>query len=64
MQIVRLEDYERDLEARLRALGYVGRDFVLPNCGAYRTESKRELLRSLSEQARTSGRETPWAANI
>lgn len=57
------EDYKRELEARLRALGYLGTDFVTPNSGASRTPEKRNLLRALAEDARARGREPTFKAN-
>ena len=62
-RVVRLEDYERGLEKRQRTLGYTGDDFVAPNSGASRAPEKRELLRTLAEAARKSGREPAFKAN-
>jgi hypothetical protein len=62
-RLVQLEDYERRLEERKKALGYVGNDFVMPNSGVSRTPEKRELLKTLAEAARKSGREPAFKAN-
>jgi hypothetical protein len=61
--VIIFEDYKRELEARLRALGYTGNDFVAPNSGVSRTPAKRELLRTLAQAARKSGREPVFRAN-
>lgn len=63
-RIVRLEDYERRLEERLRAFGYTGNDFVMPNSGVSRTAEKRALLKALADMALASGREPPFKANF
>ncbi len=63
-RVVRFEDYERELEERLRALGYTGNDFVMPNSGVSRTPEKRALLKTLADMARASGREPPFKANF
>ena len=60
---VRIEDYERRLEERKKALGYIGNDFVMPNSGVSRTPEKRELLKALDEVARKIGREPVFKAN-
>jgi hypothetical protein len=62
-RVVRLEDYERRVEERRKALGYAGNDFVAPNSGVSRTPRKRELLKSLDDAARKSGREPAFKAN-
>jgi hypothetical protein len=63
-RVVRLEDYERRLEERKKALGYTGNDFVMPNSGISRTPEKRALLKELADMARASGREPPFKANF
>lgn len=62
-RIVRLEDYERRLEERKKALGYTGNDFVMPNSGVSRTPQKRALLKELADLAYASGRGPRFKAN-
>ncbi len=61
---ISLEEYERRLEARLKARGYEGTDFVSPNSGVSRTKEKRDLLRALADLARKQGREPKFKANF
>lgn len=63
METVRLEDYERDLEARKKALGITGTNYVARNSGARRTEAKRRLLQKIAELAEQRGRSPPFQAN-
>jgi len=49
---------------RKRELGIVGDAFIPLNPGDRRTESKRQLLRAIADEARASGREPRFKANI
>lgn len=64
VRVVRLEDYERELEERKKALGYTGNDFVMPNSGVSRTPEKRALLKELADTARAQGRAPRFKANF
>jgi hypothetical protein len=48
---VNIFELERWLIARKRELGIVGNDFLPRNDGSRRTESKRQLLRAIAENA-------------
>lgn len=56
MKTIKLEDLERQLIARKRALGITGVDFLPLNDGARRTASKRGLLRAIADNASAQGR--------
>jgi hypothetical protein len=64
MKAVKLSDYERDLEQRIVARGFSGRDFVRQNSGVSRTPEKRALLRKLFDVLRANGRRSPFSANF
>ena len=64
MKTISLEDFEKGLESRLAALGWTGRDYVLPNSGLNRTPEKRALLRAIADAAAERGVESPFKANI
>jgi hypothetical protein len=64
MRTIKLEDYERELEARKAVFGYSGNDYVSLNTGASRSEEKRELLRVLAENAEAQGRKPRFPANF
>lgn len=61
---IRLEDFERGLEQRKAALGYTGRDFVLPNSGETRTPEKRSLLARLFAILTSEGRVSRFSAKF
>jgi hypothetical protein len=63
MKTINLEDLERQLVARKRELGIVGVDFLPLNDGMRRTESKRELLRTIAEHAASQGRKPPFSGS-
>jgi len=64
MKRIKLSDYERELERRIQANGFSGRDFVRQNSGVARTPEKKALLRKLFEMLRANGRRSPFSANI
>jgi hypothetical protein len=64
MKRIRLNDYEQELDRRVEANGFSGRDFVRQNSGVARTPEKRALLRKLFEMMRANGRRSPFSANI
>jgi hypothetical protein len=55
---------ERSLARRKAALGITGRNFVAPNSGERRTASKRQLLRTIEQEARARGAEPRFEAAI
>ena len=63
MKVVKLSEFEKDLDRRKAALGYSGRDYVRPNSGVSRTPEKRALLRALASAARERGDEPRFPAN-
>jgi hypothetical protein len=56
MKTVSLDELERHLVGRKRALGIVGVDFQPLNDDARRTASKRRLLRAIAKSAAAQGR--------
>lgn len=62
MKTITLEELERRLIARKRELGIVGVDFLPLNDGARRTESKRQLLGKIAENAAVQGRSPRFRA--
>ena len=50
-----IEDQARLIARRKEELGIEGRDYVAPNSGARRTETKRELLRTIEREAQAQG---------
>ena len=63
MRVVRLREEAKRIEARRRALGIDEAAIAMArNKGAARTASKRELLRTLEEEARRQGRTAPFVA--
>jgi hypothetical protein len=63
MKVIRLNEFEKELEGRKAALGYIGRDFVRPNSGITRSPEKRALLRALEDARREDGKELRFYAN-
>ena len=64
MTTIDLEDFEKWLERRLAALGWTGRDYVMPNSGLNRTPDKRALLRAIADAAAERGLERPFKADF
>lgn len=64
MTVVRLEDYEQELERRKAALRFTGNDYVLPNSGARRTREKRALLQLIETRAAENGVTPPFKSNL
>jgi hypothetical protein len=64
MTVVRLEDYEQELELRKAALGFAGNDYVLPNAGGRRTREKRALLQLIETRAAENGVTSPFKSNL
>jgi hypothetical protein len=63
MRILRLRE-EKRIEARKRALGLEdARAADARNQGAARSLAKRQLLRTIEDEARRQGRMPPFAAN-
>jgi hypothetical protein len=50
-----LEEKARFLARRKAELGIKGRNYVAVNSGRHRTESKRELLRTIEREAKARG---------
>jgi hypothetical protein len=62
---VKLDDYERALEQRVRAAGFEpGTAFVARNDGSRRTAEKRALLSALADGARAAGNEPTFKAKF
>jgi hypothetical protein len=63
MRVVNLREEAKRIEARRRALGIDEVSIATArNKGAARTANKRQLLRTLKEEARRQGRTPPFAA--
>ncbi|MGQ0677507.1 MAG: hypothetical protein ACT4N4_15665 [Rhodospirillales bacterium] len=62
MKETKLDDFERQLEARIAKAGFAGNGFVRPNEGTARTEEKRILLAKLDELNRAGARPLFFAA--
>lgn len=50
-----LEEKARFLARRKAELGIEGRNYVAVNAGTHRTETKRELLRTIEREAKARG---------
>jgi hypothetical protein len=57
------KDHVRRVEARKKALGITGNDFVPKNSGIARTPEKRALLKALNEAVRARGGKPKFDAN-
>jgi hypothetical protein len=55
MMRITLEEKARFLAQRKAELGITGRNYVAMNSGKHRTESKRELLRTIEREAGARG---------
>ena len=55
MTQITLEEKARFLARRKAELGIEGRNYVAVNAGTRRTESKRELLRTIEREAKARG---------
>jgi hypothetical protein len=64
MMRISLAEKERQIAQRKEALGIIGSSYVLPNSGARRSESKRELLRILRREAEARNRAPTFATAI
>lgn len=64
MRVVNIDEQAKRVEERKRALGIDDTRFAAArNNGTARTPAKRQLLRTISEEARRQGRTTPFVAN-
>ncbi|MDG4718049.1 MULTISPECIES: hypothetical protein [Thalassospira] len=63
MREISIEELAAGINRKKAELGYSGTDYVARNSGKYRTESKRALLRSLTELAAKKGRPPKFKAN-
>ena len=64
MRVVKLPEEAKRIEARKRQLGLDdARVAAARNKGATRTRSKRQLLRTIEDEARRQGRTPPFATN-
>lgn len=64
MRVLNLRDEAKRIEARRRALGLDDERFAAArNQGAMRTAVKRQLLRTIEDEARRQGRSAPFAAD-
>ena len=64
MRILKLREEAKRIEARKRALGLDdARAADARNRGAARSPAKRQLLRTIEDEARRQGRTPPFAAN-
>ena len=64
MRFLKLREEAKRIEARKRALGFDDARFAAPrNKGAARTTAKRQLLRTIEDEARRQGRTAPFPAN-
>jgi hypothetical protein len=62
MRILKLREEAKRIEARRRALGLDDASFAAArNQGAARTPAKRQLLRTIEEEARRQGRSAPFS---
>jgi hypothetical protein len=65
MQVLKLREEAKRIEARMRALGLDReRTAAARNVGIARSPAKRQLLRSIEEQARRQVRVPPFAAKV
>jgi hypothetical protein len=55
MNRITLEEKARFLARRKAELGIGGRNYVAANAGTRRTETKRELLRTIAREAKPRG---------
>lgn len=64
MRILKLREEAKRIEARKRALGLDEAFFAAArNRGAARTPAKRQLLRTIEDEARRQGRSAPFRAD-
>ncbi len=64
MRVVKLREQAKRIEARRRELGLDdARVAAARNQGPARTPAKRQLLRTIEDEARRQGRTPPFAAN-
>ena len=65
MRVLKLREEAKRIEARMRALGLDrARAAAARNAGIARSPAKRQLLRSIEEEARRQGRTPPFAATV
>jgi hypothetical protein len=64
MTRITLEEKARLLARRKAELGIEGRSFVAVNSGKHRTESKRELLRTIERETKARGIQPRFRAAI
>ena len=64
MRVLKLREEAKRIEARRRELGLVDARFAAArNKGAARTPAKRQLLRTIEDEARRQGRTVPFPTN-
>ena len=61
---ITLEEKVRFLAQRKAELGITGRNYVAVNSGKHRTESKRELLRTIERETKARGVQPRFRAVI
>ena len=65
MRVLKLREEAKRIEARMRVLGLDrARTAAVRNVGIARSPAKRQLLRSIEEEARRQGRMPPFAAKV
>lgn len=62
MRMITVRQLEERIERRKAIWGLSGKDYVLSNSGARRTQAKRDLLRALALNAARQGRRPAFDA--
>jgi len=63
MREITIKELAEKVNQKKAEFGYSGGEFVQPNSGRRRTESKRALLRNIARSAAERGEEPPFKAN-